>query len=592
MKRPAIMDENKKKRRSETGGGNDPGDFVFTVETKDTDVTRTTLTRLRIDSSVTEIPSRAFDGCKALVQVELPETLTIIGFEAFCQCVSLKSIQFVSSPSLESSQFTHSLEDGLIVFPERAKLHIEARAFVLCESLRKVIVCSASTTLGPAIFRCCSGLTYVQLPEGLHVIEEEMFDHCLSLTTVKLPSTVRKIGNRAFIGCRSLASLDLPNGLLEIGSISFWSCKSIETLHIPSTVSTIGSEAFVCCARLTYVELPLYLETIEEKLFMDCRSLEYVEIPVTVKTILQYAFRGCSSLSHIRIPPSVDTVGSDAFAGCKSLISIELPEGLSLSNYRAFLSEWHCPSLMNVAFPTLTARRNYDLDSGTKLYSVTGRGGNILVKLKHRFDKSPLNKLCYYQSYYSMGDAIEQLHSLMDEDPLAATSQVDEFGMTPLHILSLSQTPNLSMLLAVIKGGYPNQIVGGRDLFQSTPMDYLCLNRNPNTPQVIRSLLQIRLDRLGLARWKSELLQEVDQALALVDRSARSREVSVAYFKLAKYERMEILSLVELCLWKVKIEEVRSAGQYADRQSCRINNGSHIVISNVLPFLDKLDMEE
>eukprot|EP00980_Cylindrotheca_fusiformis_P020535 scaffold7607_cov83-Cylindrotheca_fusiformis.AAC.1 len=32
-----------------------------------------------------------------------------------------------------------------------------------------------------------------------------------------------------------------------------------------------------------------------------------------------------------------------------------------------------------------------------------------------------------------------QLHNLLDEDPQAAVGQVDEFGLTPLHILSLSQ---------------------------------------------------------------------------------------------------------------------------------------------------------
>eukprot|EP00980_Cylindrotheca_fusiformis_P023852 scaffold11065_cov115-Cylindrotheca_fusiformis.AAC.4 len=56
--------------------------------------------------------------------------------------------------------------------------------------------------------------------------------------------------------------------------------------------------------------------------------------------------------------------------------------------------------------------------------------------------------------------------------PLAATTQVDEFGMTPLHVLSLSQTPNLDMLLAVMDAGKPGHMVHVRDSFGSTPMDY------------------------------------------------------------------------------------------------------------------------
>eukprot|EP00980_Cylindrotheca_fusiformis_P027485 scaffold20650_cov63-Cylindrotheca_fusiformis.AAC.1 len=54
---------------------------------------------------------------------------------------------------------------------------------------------------------------------------------------------------------------------------------------------------------------------------------------------------------------------------------------------------------------------------------------------------------------------------------------------------------------------------------------------------------------------------------------------------------MTVLSLVELCLWKLKIDEVSSKEPTVDRESCRINSGASIVLPRVLPFLDKLDME-
>eukprot|EP00980_Cylindrotheca_fusiformis_P027308 scaffold19856_cov54-Cylindrotheca_fusiformis.AAC.1 len=179
----------------------------------------------------------------------------------------------------------------------------------------------------------------------------------------------------------------------------------------------------------------------------------------------------------------------------------------------------------------------------------------------------------------------------MEDDPLAATTQVDEFGMTPLHILSLSQTPNLSMLLALMNGGHPDHIIFGKDSFGSTPMDYLCLNKMPNSAKVIRSLLLKRVDSLGLDRWKLDAMQAVDNALA-VDRASRRREVGVAYFQLANYERKEALSLVEMYLWSVKIDEVNSQDHGADRQSCRINSGATVVIPHVLPFLGKLEFED
>eukprot|EP00980_Cylindrotheca_fusiformis_P006813 scaffold1426_cov83-Cylindrotheca_fusiformis.AAC.15 len=107
---------------------------------------------------------------------------------------------------------------------------------------------------------------------------------------------------------------------------------------------------------------------------------------------------------------------------------------------------------------------------------VDGYDDLVVRKLKHRFDGSPLNKLCYYHSYHSSDDSIMQLQSLMDDNPFAATTEVDEFGLTPLHTLTLSQTPNVDMLLALMKEGHLDDIMHSRDSFGSTPFDYLCLN--------------------------------------------------------------------------------------------------------------------
>jgi hypothetical protein len=69
---------------------------------------------------------------------------------------------------------------------------------------------------------------------------------------------------------------------------------------------------------------------------------------------------------------------------------------------------------------------------------------------------------------------MENLQQNMDVDPSAGT-KVDSFGMTPFHILALSQTPNLSLLQALLKV-YKVDIIHARDKLGSTPIDYLCLN--------------------------------------------------------------------------------------------------------------------
>eukprot|EP00980_Cylindrotheca_fusiformis_P000875 scaffold230_cov138-Cylindrotheca_fusiformis.AAC.1 len=612
-----------------------PEYFVYTSQTKEDDIPKQTLTHLRIDSSVTEIPdsafehcralthvlvassvreisNRAFIFCRALTHVQLPETLKRIGKCAFTGCHQLKSVQFVSrNASLEIPSINENFEDGTIVFPETMVLELDYHAFSCCHSLRKIVVCSVSTKLGKGVFQHCQGLISACLPEGLQVINPVLFADCSSLTTVNIPSSVTKIDEEVFSGCESLSSCELPDGLLQIGKSSFVLCQSIEALHVPSTVSSIQDGAFTACTGLKHIKLPPTLKSIEPEILSACESLEYVEIPSTVEDIGHGAFSGCLSLSHIRIPNSfkrftpASTPRPDAFqfhAGegrysyfiCDSLISMELPEGILVE-----LDPYYCPSLVNVVGPVRWLHQEMestaDFLQHSMLGSVVDDEADLTRKLEHRFDDAPLNKLCYYHSYQSSEDAMTQLRSLTEDDPLAATTQMDEFGMTPLHVLSLSQTPNLEMVLAVMAAGKPGHMVHCRDSFGYTPMDYLCLNRMPNTSEVIRTLFRTHYDQvLGLDRsWKSDMLQQVDEGLTSItaDRSSRRREIVGV---VRKYERKEVLSLVELCLWKEKIDEVSSKKELilADRQRCRIMSGAAIVIPLVLPFLDTLDVED
>eukprot|EP00980_Cylindrotheca_fusiformis_P000698 scaffold167_cov110-Cylindrotheca_fusiformis.AAC.26 len=589
MEHPNQEERNKKRKSSEIENV-DPKFFVYTNETKKDDVPKKTLTHLRVDSSVRKIPEGTFLGCDSLQHVQLPETLFIIDEFAFANCSKLKCVQFVSDASLAISSFTPNPEDGLLVFPEWAELQIKDFAFKKCSVLRKVVVSSIKTKLIDGVFRSCHGLLSAELPEGIQVIEPWLFSDCKSLTTVKIPSSVIEIGESAFWGCQSLASFELPGGLVKIGETSFRECNSIETLHIPSTLSSIGWSAFENCSGLKHITLPPALERIEDFTFHRCHRLEYIEIPSAVSFIGMRAFGFCHCLSHVRIPPRVENSDSNAFEGCISLITIELPEGILFN-----IELEGCASLVNLGPVNQSKFYLEEFFQDSRLGSVAYEDRNHVRKLKHRFDNSPLNKICYYQSYHSSEDTMVQLRCLMEDDPLGATNQTDEFGMTPLHVLSLSQTPNLDMLVEVMKQGHLDHIVLGKDSFGRTPIDYLCLNRMPNCINVIRTVFQTRYDYLlGLERSgiPDAMWQAVDEALA-VDWSSRRKEVYRVYVELANYERKEIFSLMELRLWKIKIDQLGSKKQQiVDRESCRISSGASVVISHVLPFLGKLDVED
>jgi hypothetical protein len=375
------------------------------------------------------------------------------------------------------------------------------------------------------------------------------------------------------------------------------------------------------------LRIPSSVVEIEGWAFQGCRDLTSVHILGNLRTIDKGTFYECSSLTHARIPSSVIRIEKGAFANCTRLISWELPEGLERISLdveydrdrREPPTIYCCFSLVNLVIPSEQDFEQYDGDEimqGLKLRHVASNFDDLVSKLQHRFDDLPVHRLCYYQSYHLLTETMENLRQSMDADPGAGTD-VDAFGMTPFHILALSQTPNLSLFQALMKV-YKVDIIRTRDKFGSTPIDYLCMNDTPGSATVIQSLLQTIIVQClrwrGLVRWKTDLLAAMDEALA-TEWSSRRSAIGMLCFKLATYERLESVSLLELALWQFKIDSCKAAYETdhqrdeasshpnspeldkshldgVDRQSCRINSGAYVVISNVLLFLDEVCRED
>jgi hypothetical protein len=644
-----------------------PTIFIYNEDTKD-DIPRN-VTHVKVDPFVKEIHRNAFQDCDSLVEVEFSEGLEVIGRDAFSDCTNLKHINKLPSTLKEigDDAFWSCASLDSIEFPEGLQV-IGNRAFHRCGKLKRIKIPSAHVVFKSNAFSDCYGLVSVDLPEGLQVIGRRWFSECTSLTTVNVPSSVIEIQDGAFADCASLASLDLPEGLQSIRAESFAGCESLATLHIPSTVCKIGTHVFGNCTGLRSITLPDALETIEAHMFFGCTSLTHIEIPPKVtkigvqafqyceglkhlripssvveigdhafescrqlmsvhllgnlRTIEEETFRFCDSLTHVRIPSSVTRIERAAFANCTQLMSLELPEGLGTLNLDGDLEDipniYDCSSLVNLVLPSEQRFQQLDNDvvmEGLKLRHIASSFTDLFSKLQHRFDDLPVHRLCYYQSYYPLMEVVENLRQSMDADP-AAGNKMDAFGMTPFHILALSQTPNLSLFQELMKV-YKVDTIRAKDKFGSNPIDYLCMNHIPASATVIQSLLLTifaeRVRWLGLVRWKSDMVDAMDEALA-VEWASRRREIRLLYFKLATYERLESVSLLELALWKVKIDSCKAAydtdherGEECrskrprldrshldgvDRQSCRIKSGADVVISNVLPFLDTVCRED
>ena len=106
---------------------------------------------------------------------------------------------------------------------------------------------------------------------------------------------------------------------------------------------------------------------------------------------------------------------------------------------------------------------------------------------------------------------------------------------------------------------------------------------------LLRISITERLDSLAVGRW----LTDMENMISTIHKNVKFRvgDTKAVYDRLATYEiAKEGTSVLELALWKTKIDEVRNkrarvSGDISYREQSRINCGADIIIRNVLPYL-------
>lgn len=216
----------------------------------------------------------------------------------------------------------------------------------LRSKLTRVQIGPQVTEIPNGTFRGCSNLVEVQMNyEGLQTIGATAFESCKSLRSVSLPSTVTKWGYGAFHDCSNLVEVQFNEGLQVIGFGSFGECSALRRVTIPSTVTKLGGYAFFGCSNLAEVRFNEGLEVIGGQALQYCRALQSVSLPSTVIKLGGRAFFGCSNLVELQLNEGLQTIGSSSFEDCTALQSVAIPSTVTKLGTLAF---HHCSNLSEV----------------------------------------------------------------------------------------------------------------------------------------------------------------------------------------------------------------------------------------------------
>lgn len=248
--------------------------------------------------AVTSIPSSAFSDKWGLEKIILPKKLEAISNHAFSG-TGLKEIE---------------LPEGLTT--------LDYNAFSYCTSLSSVKIHGKVERISPYSFYKCSNLQKVELAEGIKFIDNQAFYYCDRLQSINFPPTLTSIGYESFRET-DLREINIPGSVENIGNYAFYRNNNLKKLTFGEGLANIGANAFSACESIDSIVCPSTLRTIGDATFSGCKNLKQISLNEGLVSINSYAFSGCTGLTDIVLPSTLEYCKGFAFNECGNIKTIE-----------------------------------------------------------------------------------------------------------------------------------------------------------------------------------------------------------------------------------------------------------------------------
>lgn len=248
---------------------------------------QSSLSKINLPASVTELADDVFDECQSLTEFDLPTTVTAVGNSLLSGCVALKSV---------------TLHEGLTAIPDN---------FV----------------------QGCTKLAALQVPATVTKIGEFAMSECTALATTNIPEGVTSLGRFAYAYCLELKSLPVPESVAEMGHGVFYQAGLTEA-SLPENITVIPDGTYQCCTALSEFTVGNNVTEIEQEAFYWCFGLAKITFGEKVSIIGAKAFTGDKAITEVvslnPVPPTGAAFEQEVYTGA----SLTVPEGAAEA-YRA-----------------------------------------------------------------------------------------------------------------------------------------------------------------------------------------------------------------------------------------------------------------
>ena len=336
------------------------------------------LVALNIPDSVTLLGEYAFEGCTGLKSVTVGKGVQNIPQFCFKNCIALQDLNLLGTVSISSAAFVNCSKLVTLNLPDTLKT-INSNAFINCYSIVKITFGKNLRLIDEYAFANLPFCDEINFNSNVNIKNNAFYNTGLSTTGI----TVNFLDNAMMVSLDGFADTNVAvlklsknfSGFIDYGRVPklrditvddgnvngytsyqhalykdktlVLAPQNVKTLQIRNDTEKIAANALKYNS-LSIAVLPDGLTEIGDDAFADSSTLKAVKFPKTVEKIGNRAFASCTKIKTINIPDSLISIGERAFYNCTSLAAVVLPEGLSEIKSECFNG---CKSIVSMVIP-------------------------------------------------------------------------------------------------------------------------------------------------------------------------------------------------------------------------------------------------